>query len=81
MEVGSLVVVDGLTAEVVAFTPGGDVRVRDISTLKLKWVDYYLCEVVDPNKDGEALLTALGALHDMADSIDEAEVGDDVETG
>lgn len=74
---GSWVVVDGQVAEVVKLSPNGDVHIRDISTLKLKWVDYYLCELIDPNKDGESLLTALGALSDMAEPVVEGGVGDD----
>lgn len=77
MERGSWVVVDGVVAEVLQLAPNGDVHVRDIGTLELKWVDYYLCELIDPNKDGESLLTALGALYDMADPVVEEEVGDD----
>lgn len=64
-------------AEVVKLSPNGDVHIRDISTLKLKWVDYYLCELIDPNKDGESLLTALGALSDIAEAVIEEEAGAD----
>ena len=72
-----MVVVNGVVVEVVELHLMGDVQVRDISTLELKWVDYYVCELIDPSKDGEALLTALGALHDTADPVDEGVVGDD----
>ena len=77
MEPGSLVVVDGVVVEVLQLHLMGDVQLRDISTLKLKWVDFYLCELIDPNKDGESLLTALGAISDMAEPDDEEEVGAD----
>jgi len=64
MELGTSVVVEGRVMEVMGLDPDGDMLVRDVLTLKLKWVDYYITRVIDPHKDGGALLEAMGALTD-----------------
>lgn len=75
MSKGDLVVVDGRAAEVVELDPTGDMLVRDISTLKLKWVDYYIVRTIDPREEG-LLLDALGALWD-GDVMPSPETGAD----
>ena len=64
MELGTSVVVDGRVMEVMGLDLSGDMLVRDVLTLKLKWVDYYIARVFDPHEDGGALLEAMGALTD-----------------
>jgi len=75
MTKGDLVVVGGRAVEVVELTPTGDMLVRDISTLKLKWVDYYIVRTIDPREEG-LLLDALGALWD-GDEMPPSEEGAD----
>lgn len=65
MRQGDYVVVDGRAKEVLQLDPSGDMLVRDISTLELKWVDFYVVRTIDPREEG-LLLDALGALSDDA---------------
>ena len=70
---GSSVVVDGRVCDAVRITPEGDVFVRNVLTLECRWVDYYLCDVIDPHKHPGALLDAIAALEssDVSEENDE----------
>lgn len=68
-------IVDGGLAEVIEACPGGDVHVRDVRSLKSRWVDYFICELVDPNESPEMLLTALGELFEASTPRSDSDVG------
>ena len=71
IEVGSFVVIDGQLMEVLGLDPNGYVLIRRGKTLELEWIDFYLVEFIDPNKDGESLLTALGSLSNHEEPSEE----------
>ena len=68
-------VVDGDLAEVIEACHGGDVHIRDVRSLECKWVDYFVCELVDPNSSPEMLLTALGELFEVSCPRPNSDVG------
>ena len=62
MKIGSTLVIDGRFCEVMLIAPSGDVQVRDVITLELRWTDYFVHRFIDPNKNPEALLDAMSTI-------------------
>ena len=73
MKIGDSVVIDAQVYEVLQIAPEGDLYVENVITLERKWVDYFVHEVINPHKDGGALLAALAALKDDEDDDKESD--------
>lgn len=66
---GDTVIIKGRAFDVLSITSSGDVYVRDVISLELKWVDKYICGLVDPHKNPGALLDALSHLGEDSDPL------------
>lgn len=62
MHVGGSLMVNGRAYTVLAYLPTGEVKVEDIMTGDVMWVDWYAVRAVDPHTRPEAVLEALAEL-------------------
>ena len=62
LQVGTSVVVMGRLCDVVTIAPTGDVQVRDVISMELRWYDYYSFRMLNPHENPEAVLIALSLL-------------------
>ena len=54
--------VNGRPYEVLAVRRGGDIRVKDVMTGDVMWIDWFAVRAIDPHSKPEAVLEALAEL-------------------
>ena len=78
--VGASVVVMGRLCDVVYIAHTGDVQVRDVITLELRWYDYFVCRLLDPHENPGALLEAMSTLRNDCEKNDARDARPNEET-